>query len=66
MKNNLLRMARAAMVMLLAVLGSTGAWAEDGVITVGSGGRSSIANIILGVNTSSSRVVQETDMAEPQ
>lgn len=29
------------MVMLLAVLGSTGAWAEDGVITVGSGGRSS-------------------------
>lgn len=35
------KLARAAMLLLFAVLSSIGAWAEDGVVTVGSGGRAS-------------------------
>ena len=41
MKNNLFKLTQAAAVLLLVMLGFTGAWAEDGVVTVGSGGRSS-------------------------
>lgn len=37
-KNNLMRVA---VMLLLTVLGSVGAWAEDGVVTVGNGGRGS-------------------------
>ena len=41
MKKTRINLARTAMMLLLAMLGSAGAWAQSEVINVGSGNNSS-------------------------